>query len=56
MENTIYELIDTQTQKVIATYSYAQRNRARARRDKLDLEYGAIRYILKPTNKKGATL
>ena len=54
MENTIYELIDTKTQKVIGTYSYAQRNRARARRDKLDLQYGAVRYILKPTNKKGA--
>ena len=48
MENTTYQLIDTKTQKVIATYSYAQRNRARARRDKLDLQYGAIRYIVKP--------
>ena len=46
MENTKYELIDTKTQKVIGTYTYAQRNRARARRDKLDLEYGAVRYIL----------
>ena len=46
MENTTYQLIDTQTQKVIATYSYAQRNRARARRDKLDLQYGAVRYIV----------
>lgn len=48
MNNTTYELIDTQTKKVIATYSYAQRNRARNRRDKLDLQYGAVRYILKP--------
>ena len=48
MNNTIYELIDTKTQKVIATYSYAQRNRARNKRDKLDLEYGAVRYIVKP--------
>ena len=52
MENTIYELIDTKTNTVIGTYSYAQRNRARARRDKLDLEYGAIRYILKPHKKE----
>ena len=48
MNNTVYELIDTQTKKVIATYSYAQRNRARNKRDKLDLQYGAVRYILKP--------
>ena len=46
--DTKYQLIDTKTQKVMGVYSYAQRNRARARRDKLDLEYGAIRYILKP--------
>ena len=49
MNNTTYELVDTHTKKVIATYSYEQRNKARARRDKLDLQHGAVRYILKPT-------
>ena len=48
MEKKNYQLIDTQTQKVLGVYSYAQRNRARNKRDKLDLEYGAVRYILKP--------
>lgn len=48
MENTTYQLIDTHTGAVIATYAYAQRNRARNRRDRLDSQYGAIRYILRP--------
>ena len=48
MENTIYQLIDTKTNTVIKEYAYSQRNRARNRRDKLDLQYGAVRYILKP--------
>lgn len=48
MENTIYQLIDTQTGKVLGTYTYAQRNRARNRADKLDQEYGAVRYSVRP--------
>lgn len=48
MIDTTYELIDMQTKKVIATYTYVQRNRARNRRDKLDLQHGAVRYILRP--------
>lgn len=48
MKNTIYELIDTKTKKVLQVYTYNQRHKARARRDKLDLEHGCIRYILKP--------
>ncbi len=48
MENTTYQLIDIQTNEIIKTYSYAQRNRARNRADKLDMKYGACRYIVKP--------
>lgn len=48
MENTTYQLIDSQTGKVIATYTYAQRNRARARADRMDLAYGAVRYVVRP--------
>lgn len=48
MENTIYQLIDNQTGKVLGTYTYAQRNRARNRADKLDLQHGAVRYIVRP--------
>ena len=48
MENTTYQLIDTQTGKILGTYGYAQRNRARNRADKLDLQHGAVRYIVKP--------
>ncbi len=48
MKTTTYELIDTKTGNVLKTYSYAQRNRARSRANKLDLQYGAVRYIIKP--------
>ena len=48
MENTTYELIDNQTGKVLAVYTWAQRSRARNRRDRLDAQYGAVRYILRP--------
>lgn len=48
MENTTYQLIDNQTGRVLATYTYAQRHRARNRRDRLDAQYGAVRYILRP--------
>jgi hypothetical protein len=44
MEKTIYNLTDLQTGKILSTYTYPQRNRARNRADKLNLEYGAIRY------------
>jgi hypothetical protein len=48
MENTIYNLTDLHTGKILGTYTYAQRNRARNRADKLDLEYGAHRYSACP--------
>lgn len=50
MENNTYQIIDNQTgQAVSGVYAYAQRNRARNRADKLDLQYGAIRYTVKVT-------
>lgn len=49
MTNTIYKIIDGKTGEQIGKdYTYAQRNRARNRADKLDLEYGAYRYSVKP--------
>lgn len=49
METTTYQIIDAQTGKAVSgIYSYAQRNRARARADKLNLEYGAHRYAAQP--------
>lgn len=41
-----YQVIDIQTKQVIGEYS--TRRRASNRADKLDLAYGAIRYIVKP--------
>lgn len=50
MENTTYAIIDLQTDNVVSgVYSYAQRNRARNRAEKLNLEYGAHRYTAHPT-------
>ena len=43
-----YHIVDGQTGKVIGKYSAEQRNRARARRDKLDNAYGAYRYKVVP--------
>lgn len=49
MENTIYKIIDSKTgQQVGKDYTWKDRNRARSRADKLDLRYGAVRYIVKP--------
>ena len=45
MATVKYQVIDTQTKKVCGTYSSAQR--ARNRRDQLDLQHGAIRYRVK---------
>ena len=39
-----YVIIDTHTNKIVGRYKYKDAGRARARRDKLDLEYGAVRY------------
>ena len=43
---TTYQVIDIQTKQVMGIYK--TRNRASNRADKLDLAYGAIRYIVKP--------
>lgn len=49
MQNTIYKIIDMKTGEQIGKdYTYSQRKRARNRADKLDLEYGAYRYSVRP--------
>lgn len=50
IQNTTYQIIDLQTGNAVSTtYTWAQRNRARNRAEKLNLEYGAHRYTAKPT-------
>lgn len=41
----MYQVIDIQTQFVVGTYK--SRNRAYSLADRKDLEYGAVRYIVK---------
>lgn len=49
MRDTLYEIIDTHTrQRVGNIYSYANRNRARARAERMNLSYGAHRYTVRP--------
>jgi hypothetical protein len=49
MENTSYQIIDHQTAKAVGgIYTYAQRNRARSRAEKMNQEYGAVRYSAQP--------
>lgn len=49
MENTIYRIIDGQTGKQVGSdYRYASRKRARTRSERLNLEYGAHRYYVRP--------
>ena len=44
-----YKITDLKTGDQMGNdYAYAQRNRARTRADKLDLEYGAHRYTAQP--------
>lgn len=43
--NNTYEVVDRQTGKVVGTYTNGKR--ARSRRDKLDLAYGACRYMVR---------
>lgn len=55
MENTTYQIIDGQTGNAVSgVYNYAQRNRARNRAEKLNMEYGAHRYSARPTFNAGS--
>ena len=48
----IVKIIDLRTrQQVGKDYTYKNRNKARARADKLDLDYGAYRYVAKIIDK-----
>ena len=40
-----YEVIDRRTGKVVG--SYTNKTRARSRRDALDMQYGAVRYMVR---------
>lgn len=42
-----YIVVDTQTRAVVGK-PYSDRNRARTRADKLDMTYGAHRYVAMP--------
>ena len=55
MEKTIYNLTDLHTGNILGTYKYAQRNRARNRAEKLNLEYGAHRYSAHPVFDRSAS-
>jgi hypothetical protein len=44
---TTYTIIDIQTKTQVGKV-YNDRNRARKQADRLDLKYGAVRYIVKP--------
>lgn len=43
----MYHVIDTQTKKIIASYPEDKARVARNRANKLDLNYGAIRYVVR---------
>ncbi len=46
-----YVIVDGHTGQIVSKpYSYANRNRARARADRMDNEYGAYRYRATPTD------
>jgi hypothetical protein len=47
-----WELVDTQGSKVIKTYAPDKVRYARRLRDKLDLDYGAVRYFVRPVYNK----
>lgn len=44
-------IVDSQTGEFVSEpYLYKNRNKARARADKLDMDYGAVRYKVVPFN------
>ena len=46
-----YVIVDTKTGTIVSQpYSYANRNRARARADRMDNAYGAYRYRATPVD------
>ena len=49
----IVKIIDLHTKKQIGKdYTYKNRNKARARANRLDLDYGAYKYVVKIIDKK----
>lgn len=43
----MYNVIDIQTKAVIKSYAKADLRKARAYANKLDLKYGAVRYVVR---------
>lgn len=46
MRTSRYDVIDVQTQKVVG--SFKNSHRAHRFADRKDMEYGAVRYVVKP--------
>lgn len=46
-EMTTYTIVDIQTKAQVGKV-YNDRNRARKQADRLDMQYGAVRFIVKP--------
>lgn len=44
---TTYTIVDIQTKEQVGKV-YNDRNRARKQADRLDMKYGAVRYVVKP--------
>lgn len=45
-DSTPYYLVDSKTGALVKEYTYAQRKAARNRLDRMDIAYGACRYVL----------
>ncbi len=48
-----YLLIDSHTEEILKEYEDGKGHIARRRADRLDLQYGAVRYIVKPVKVEG---
>ena len=47
-----WQVIDSQTGKILGSYDYAKRRLAYAKADRLDNQYGAVRYVVNVIEKK----
>lgn len=43
----MYQIIDIQTKAVVKSYKVTEAHNARKQADRLDMKYGAVRYIVK---------
>lgn len=54
MVNYLYSVVDIMTGEVVG--SYKNRKRASRKADKLDMEYGAVRYVVRMLRLDGLTI